>query len=291
MTAGLKMSLNLVKDLKAAYSNLSADVVRRTAEEHLVIGLVAPSEDAYDRMRYFLRPPTEGSISARIFRADDSERPANFHLVLYDSAMPCPENAFVFYAADQQRTIREVLDRKSELDLPLARNFEVFREPVIDDIIQRVSKENALFTVASALPNVIPSVLELPWAVGEFATDTAFLTMNQIRMALLMAGACGDPVGYLEQKEQIGLIIGGAFGWRAIARELAGKIPLGGGLIPKGAISFAGTYAVGAALKRYHLSGIKLTLAERRATYLAALEKGREVVSAWIDGLKRRRVT
>ena len=185
--------------------------------------------------------------------------------------------------------MQEVLDARAELELPLSRNFDVFREPVMDDIMQRIAKENALFAVASALPNVIPTLLELPWAFGEFATDTAFLTVNQVRMALLMAGACGDPVGYAEQTPQIALIIGGAFGWRAIARELAGKIPLGGGLIPKGAIAYAGTYAVGASLKRYHLHGIKLTLGERRQHYQAALERGRKVVGELISGLRGHR--
>jgi hypothetical protein len=203
--------------------------------------------------------------------------------------LACPEHSLVFYASDQQRTVCEILQARQELELPLARNFEIFREPVIDDIMQRISKENALFSIASALPNVIPTFFELPWALGEFATDTAFLTMNQVRMALLMAGACGDPVGYREQVAQIGLILGGAFGWRAIARELVGKIPLGGGLIPKGAIAFAGTYVVGASLKRYHLHGVKLTLDERRKTYQAALQRGRKVVSGLIDGLRRRR--
>lgn len=280
------MSLNLIKDIKTAYTNLDADAVRRTAEQHLTVGLVAQTDEAYRAMEYFLRPPAEGSIASRIFRADDPSRPEGFHLVLYDSAVPCPENAFIYSAADEARTIRDILDAKPELDLPLARNFEAFREPVIDDIVQRVSKENALFSIASALPNVIPTLFELPWAVGEFATDTVFLTMNQVRMALLLAGACGDEVGYVEQKAQIGLIIGGAFGWRAIARELAGKIPLGGGLIPKGAISYAGTYAVGASLKRYHLHGINLTLGERRKTYDAALERGRKVVSGLLAGLR-----
>jgi hypothetical protein len=283
------MSLNIIRDLKAAYTNLNAAVVRHTAEQHLTIGLVALSDDAYCAMERFLQPPHDGSISARIFRAEDANRPDSFHLVLYDSAVGCPENAFVFYPADEARTVREILDARPELDLPLARNFDVFREPVIDDIIQRVSKENALFSIASSLPNVIPTVFELPWSIGEFATDTAFLTMNQVRMALLMAGACGDPVGYSEQVAQIGLIIGGAFGWRAIARELAGKIPLGFGLIPKGAIAYAGTYVVGASLKRYHLHGIKLTLHERRQTYQAALERGRKVVGNLISGLRRHR--
>jgi hypothetical protein len=283
------MSLNILKDLKAAYNNLNAVAVRNTAEQHLSIGLVALSESAYRAMERFLRPPLEGSIAAHVFRASDPGQPETFHFVLYDSAVACPENAFVFYAADEARTIREILDARPELNLPLARNFAVFREPVIDDIIQRVSKENALFSIASALPNVIPTFFELPWSIGEFATDTAFLTMNQVRMALLMAGACGDPVGYSEQMAQIGLIVGGAFGWRAIARELAGKIPLGGGLIPKGAIAYAGTYAVGASLKRYHLTGIKLSLSERRQHYQAALERGRQVVGNFISGLRGHR--
>jgi hypothetical protein len=280
------MSLNILKDLKAAYANLNAAAVRETAEQHLTIGLVALSEETYDAMERFLRPPFDGSIAAHIHRATDPNRPETFHFVLYDSAVACPENAFVFYASDEARTVREILDARPELDLPLARNFYVFREPVIDDIIQRVSKENALFSVASALPNVIPTLFELPWAIGEFATDTAFLTMNQVRMALLMAGACGDPVGYAEQMTQIGLIIGGAFGWRALARELAGKIPLGGGLLPKGAIAYAGTYAVGASLKRYHLHGVKMTLSERRQQYQAAFERGRQVVGRMISGLR-----
>jgi hypothetical protein len=283
------MSLNILKDLKAAYSNLNAAAVRQTAGQHLSIGLAGLTDGAYRAMEHFLRPPLEGCVAAHIYRATDPAQPEGFHLVLYDSAVACPENAFVFYAGDEARTVREVLDARPELDLPLARNFEVFREPVLDDILHRVSKENALFAIASALPNVIPTFFELPWAVGEFATDTAFLTMNQVRMALLMAGACGDPVGYIEQKAQIGLIIGGAFGWRAIARELVGMIPLGGGLIPKGAVAYAGTYAVGASLKRYHLQGIHYSLGERREAYLAALERGRRLVGGWISGLRDRR--
>ncbi len=283
------MSLNILKDLKAAYSNLNAVAVRQTAEQNLTIGLVAVSESAYSAMERFLRPPLEGSVAARLVRADDPDRPESYHFVLYDSAVACPENGFVFYGTDEARTVQEILDARPELDLPLARNFDVFREAVLDDIIQRISKENALFSVASALPNVIPTFFELPWSIGEFATDTAFLTMNQVRMALLMAGACGDPVGYQEQLAQIGLIIGGALGWRAIARELSGKIPLGGGLIPKGAIAYAGTYAVGASLKRYHLQGIKLTLGERRQNYQAALERGRQVVGNLLSGLRNHR--
>ena len=112
-----------------------------------------------------------------------------------------------------------------------------------------VAKENALFAVATALPNVVPNLIELPWVVGEFASDTAFLTANQVRMAFQIAAACGKDVGLGKQKGAVLSIAAGAFGWRALARELVGKIPLGGGLIPKGAIAYAGTYLAGKGLE------------------------------------------
>ncbi len=144
-----------------------------------------------------------------------------------------------FNPADQESVAKAVIAGHSALELAIGRNFPLFRRAAADRIIHRISRENALFSLVTALPNVVP-LIDLPWAVGEFATDTAFLTMNQIRMALLMAALHGQTVGYGEQKAQIAVIAAGAFGWRALARELVGKIPLGGGLIPKAAVAFAG---------------------------------------------------
>jgi hypothetical protein len=130
-------------------------------------------------------------------------------------------------------------------------------------------------------------MIELPWAIGEFASDTAFLTMNQIRMGFLIAGASDSAIGYREQKAEIVSIVTGAFGFRAIARELVGKIPFGGGLIPKAAVSFAGTYVVGLSLERYHRVGYGLTREERRKEYESALAHGRTVAEVLLAGLKK----
>ena len=70
--------------------------------------------------------------------------------------------------------------------------------------------ERAVFADHGA-PNVVPSVIDLPWAVGEFATDTAFLTMNQMRMALLLAAAHGRPVGYTRAESATGRHRRGSF--------------------------------------------------------------------------------
>jgi len=169
---------------------------------------------------------------------------------------------------------------RDDLWLVLARNFYPFRKPVVDRIITSVARENAIFAVASALPNVVPSVLEVPWALGEFASDTAFITMNQVRMAFLVAAASDKQVGYDKQLAELISIAAGAFGWRALARELVGFIPLGGGLIPKGAIAFAATYVLGKGLEHFHRVGYGYTRAQRRDVYQVAYERGKDVVGA-----------
>jgi len=162
----------------------------------------------------------------------------------------------------------------------LARQFSVFRQPVLDRTIHTVALENAMFAVATALPDVVPSLIELPWAFGEFASDTAFITGNQIRMAFVIAAACGREVGFRQQKSAVLSIVGGAFGWRALARELAGKIPLGAGLIPKGAIAYAGTFLVGKGLEYVYRGNGQPSRAERRAIYESALHRGRALTES-----------
>jgi hypothetical protein len=87
-------------------------------------------------------------------------------------------------------------------------------------------------------------------------------------------------VGFVDQKGALLSIAAGAFGWRALARELVGKIPLGGGLIPKGAIAYAGTYAVGKSLEFFYRGNGSLSRGQRRLVYREALNRGRQVAAA-----------
>jgi hypothetical protein len=107
-------------------------------------------------------------------------------------------------------------------------------------------------------------------------------------MALQMAAAHDRTVGYGQQKMEIVAIAGGAFGWRALARELVGKIPLGGGLIPKAAVAFAGTYVVGLGLEKINRNGQGLSKWERREAYASALGKGKEVARSLAAAVTKR---
>ena len=282
------MALSVLKDIRKVYAGLNADAIRGAAAQNVNIGLMASSEDSFRSMRDFLVSPESDEFTrARqlplVHRAEGS--PRRFDFVLCDAGVPMTPNGYLFRPEGEDSLISAIVADHQGIETALANTFPRFRTLVADRIVSRVARENALFSIVTALPNVVPSLFELPWAVGEFATDTAFLTMNQIRMALTLAAAYGRPVGYAEQKVQIAGIVAGAFGWRAIARELVGKIPLGGGLIPKAAVAFAGTYAVGLGLRQLNRSGSELSRQERRDAYAEAFAKGREATRELIPNL------
>ncbi len=284
------MSLNVLKDIRKMYHGLNAHEVRDAAAQQLNIGLLATSADVYREMEDFLMPPylaayNRGQAIRMISRLDAGDKAAqkDFDIVLCEPGIGLPRNGYLFDPVDNgspsgdESLINAIVSENQPIELALARSFPVFRGAVAHRMITRVSRENAMLALVTALPNVIPSFIELPWAVGEFATDTAFLTMNQIRMALMMAAIYDRPVGWAEQKMSIASIAGGAFGWRAVARELVSKIPLGGGLIPKAAIAYAGTWVVGTSLERVYRTGVGLSRLEKRAAWSNAMTKGREV--------------
>jgi hypothetical protein len=277
--------LKYVKQARAALSMLNPEEVRKRSSHPLRIGLVASSGSGYAEMEDFLIPgdlPREVRVTMRerLHRASDPQAPAEVDLVLYEHGIDPPDGAFAFNRLNPAETIASVIRRKDELTLALASQFPAFRKPVVEQIIHAVARENALFAVATALPNVVPNLIELPWAFGEFASDTTFLTANQIRMAFVIAASCGKEIGFSHQRVEVGSIVAGAFGWRALARELAGKIPLGGGLIPKGAIAYAGTVAVGKGLEYYHRVNRPFTREQHERVYRESLDHGRAVAES-----------
>jgi hypothetical protein len=273
--------LKALKQVRAAFSLLSPDDIRESALRPVKFGLVAVSDSGYRDMENFLTP--HGSPQNQVFRAGDPDAPGDVDLVLYERGLRAPTGTYTYEPHDQEGTVASILHGNEDIHLALARQYPVFRKQAIDRIIHTIARENALFAVATALPDVVPNLMELPWAFGEWASDTAFLTANQIRMAFLIAAACDKEVGLSHQKAEALTIGASAFGWRAIARELVGKIPLGGGLIPKGAIAYAGTYLVGKGLERYQHANVRLTRDESRGVYQAAFERGKNVVQSLVE--------
>lgn len=286
------MSNSILGQIRQAVEQLNPNEVREHAEVDLWIRLNATSEESYRAMEAFFSPPAASVEKRReIFKAvyrRQHEGPDDPHLDIYEKGLPGPEGSFIFDPKRPGELIADILAEKQEIGLPFARLFPHFRKQVTDQIIFNVARENATFAVMSALPDLAPG-MQIPWALPELVSDASVMTVNQIRMAFLLGAAHDRPIGYREQKGEVGAIIAGAFGWRAIARELVSKIPLGGGILPKAGIAFAATYVEGLSLERLYRVGSGLSRTERKLAYGEALTKGKDVASAIFDTLRKKK--
>lgn len=284
-----------------AIRSVNPEEVRLMADRAVQVGLMASNETRLNEMWFWLAPVEISQAKRQTLAAmvhplgpdlpDMPPPPARLDLEIWEGGMrDKPAHAFTYYPNNPQRTVDEILEKHDELGLALSRHFLPFRKTVSEKIISSICNENVLFSVTTSLPNIVPSVLSLPFAIGEFASDTAFLTVNQLRMAFLLAGAHDRPIGYRQQKAQVASVIAGAFGWRAIARELVSKIPFGGGVIGKAGISYAGTWLVGRSLERLYRVGGNLTPGERKQVYSDGLMRGKQIAEKLMDTFRAARL-
>ena len=274
------MGLEGLFHIKKALSTLNSKQAREMSERPVRVAMHAASQESYQRMEnFFLRdlsPARRKQSAVLLTRAPLSPGAPPVEIQVYDGGVMAPHGALVFRPDHTHLFVAKTLATHPDLGVALAKSFLPFRRPFIERTTSKIARENMLFSLTTALPDVIPNVIELPWAVAEFASDTAFLTMNQVRMAFLIAGASDREVGYMEQKSQIAMVIGSAFGWRALARQLLGKIPFGGGLIAKAAVAYAGTKVLGLSLDHYYSIGFTYTREERDRLYADAFRQGKQ---------------
>jgi hypothetical protein len=284
------MSMNLFKHIQEAISTLDPAEVREHADRPVRLLLHGESPEVHE-LRSFLSPSNlsdgrRADLDRILVHARPGQEPEYPHDVAISAGAHAPY-AFAFSPHRPERLIADILRERPDLAIPLARHIQPFRAPVSHRIIKKISKENAFFALATAIPDIVP-LLSLPWAIGEFASDTAILTANQIRMAFFLAAASDRDIGYREQRGEVATIMLGAFGWRALARELVGKIPMGGGLLPKAAIAYAATHVEGLSLERYYRIGASYTRRERRIAYGDALDRGKTLAGNLMSLVRQR---
>jgi hypothetical protein len=278
------MSFDGLVQIKKALGMLSPKEVRELSQRTVHIGLHAPDSAGFEQMESFLlhelRPLRRRESADMLIRNPSSPNQAdvNIYHVNKDATTPAPAKALVYLPNQPDIVVAKTLKAFPDLGIALARSFQPFRGPYVKNVIADICKENTLFSLATAIPDIVP-LISLPWAIAEFASDSAFLTMNQIRMGFMIAGASDREVGYMEQKGEIAAVIGSAFGWRALARELVGKIPFGGGLIAKAGVAYAGTKVLGVSLDRYYSMGYTYSREERNKLYAEAYLQGKSIAA------------
>ncbi len=167
--------------------------------------------------------------------------------------------------------IPRVLDALPERHLALARRYPLFRLAVARKLINDTAIASATYAFSTGLAEVIPA-LDIPFNVA----DVVILTKNQALMVYKLGPALGLSTRWQDHVAELGGVVGAGFLWRQVARQLVGLIPVWG-ILPKVAVAYAGTYAVGEAIVRWYQTGHKVSGSGMRELYASALVQGRRV--------------
>ncbi|NUL82724.1 MAG: hypothetical protein HUU60_08400 [Armatimonadetes bacterium] len=231
----------------------------------------------HDRTESVWRVLTEGAGADALRKAEDYvHRTSIYANGDYDAVIECDQ-----LEVPQDAIERLIIDlHKKEFPLiAVARILPGTREIVANKVIEESSQLNAGIAMLSAVPSVVPllGLLAPPAALA----DMALLTKNQLMMVLRVAASYGKEADWKKRLPELGSVIGSAFGWRAIARELVGFVPGGVGVVLKGMVAYAGTSTIGRAAAWFYATGRAPGKAERERLYEQAWREAREKSKEW----------
>jgi uncharacterized protein (DUF697 family) len=164
----------------------------------------------------------------------------------------------------RQRVFTHVVDACKGVEIAVGRRLPPLRESVASKLTRDAASNALKVALASAVVDHIPLV---GIVLGAFASAGDMVAITGIQMMLLLhiqAAYGKDPD--VQRMWQLLPIIGGGFGWRSLARELVGFVPVAGVAI-KGAIAYAGTIVVGEGVTFLLEHGEPMTKGQTKVLY------------------------
>lgn len=162
-----------------------------------------------------------------------------------------------------------VMDMLPEQHLALGRQFPLFRVAIAHVLINETCFANAAYSVSTGVAEIVP-VLDIPLNI----TDMLVLTKAQAFLVYKLGLVFGFSLNWQDYITEFGSVVGSGFVWRQMARMLIGLVPVWG-IVPKVAVSYAGTYAVGHVILQWYLTGRKVNRQQISAMYSQAFDKGK----------------
>jgi uncharacterized protein (DUF697 family) len=132
-----------------------------------------------------------------------------------------------------ERIAEAIAARLGAAGAPLAARLPALRRAVCERIVASFARKNGLAAAALFVPGA----------------DLPVLTLNEVRMLLLLDQAYGLELDPQQRLPEILATIGAGLGLRAVARELLDVVPVAGWAV-KGGVAYAGTRALGQAAVR-----------------------------------------
>src|SRR5215211_7163482 len=157
-------------------------------------------------------------------------------------------------AVDRLRA--DIMKRNADRAPAFGRALPAFRAAAAKQVIDETSAANAQFALVSNIPTLLPVIGNIAAAGADFIV----LTKNQVMMLYKLAAVFGRDLR--DQRailQDVLPVVGAGLLWRTAARQAATWLPFAAGTIPKLAIAYVGTMAVGRAAEFYYRTGLKPT--------------------------------
>ena len=156
------------------------------------------------------------------------------------------------FEALRTRLLPHLIDVCKGAEIAVGRRLPMLRTTVAAKLTRDAALNALKVSGASALIDNVPVVGAF---LGAFVSAGDMLAITGIQMMLMLQirATFGKDPDVAHMWELLP-VVGGGFGWRALARELSGFIPVGGVII-KSAIAYAGTIVVGEGATFFELHG------------------------------------
>jgi uncharacterized protein (DUF697 family) len=177
-----------------------------------------------------------------------------------------------------------IMELLPERHLALGRQFPLFRLAIAQQLINESCFANAVYSFSTGIAEVVP-IFDIPLNI----TDTIVLTKAQAFLVYKLGLTLGLSTRWQDYLGEFGSVIGGGFLWRQLARMLIGLIPIWG-IVPKVAVAYSGTYAVGQVVLQWYLTGRHITRQQMQALYTQALMSGKKIAQGMLSRLPRPRL-
>ena len=294
------MFLNATKTLFNLVREINLKSIQENAELPVRIAVTGEAELAGQLARELgaapwvsvVSDPSErrvGDVLVRVSQGAPPESPlpaSGLEVVLSDSSTRMPDRVVLPNLepdALSSLLAPALIDKAADTQhLSLARHVPVLRNAYARTLIEQTSRTNAVYAASTGVAQIVP-ILSLPLNVA----DLVVLTKNQLLMAYKLALAEGKRGQPEELMKEILSVVGGGFLFRQVARELVGLVPVWG-IVPKIAVSYAGTWVIGQTVHLWAAEGETATLKEMRRYYAEALEQGRKLAGDLVKRVRTR---
>lgn len=183
------------------------------------------------------------------------------------------------------RVFVHLVEASRGVEIAVGRRLPPLRETVAAKLTRDAANNALKVALASALVDHIPVVGVV---LGAFASagDMVAITGFQMMLLLHIEATYGkDPD--VQRMWKLLPVIGGGFGWRTLARELVGFVPVAGVPI-KGAIAYAGTIVVGESVTFFLEHGSHMSKAQAAQLYDRTREDAMRFARELVARFKRK---